>query len=85
MYLVASVGPSVCHCCHGCVGALIGAGQIYRERHYCSFWCAVVDIRGSALPSAAKSKEESLSVKVFVCVLSNREDAVDRLLIFMGF
>ncbi len=38
---------------------------------------------GLALPSAAKSIEESLSVQVFVCVSNNRADAVDRLLIFI--
>ncbi len=33
------------------------------------FWCAAVNIRGSALPSATKSKEESLSVQgVCLCV-----------------
>ena len=32
----------------------------------------------SALPSAAKSKEESLSVQDFVCMLTNCMDAVDR-------
>ncbi len=34
-----------------------------------TFWHAAVDIRGSALPSAIKSKEESLSVEgVCLCV-----------------
>ncbi len=48
-----------------------------------NFWRAAVDIRGSALPSAAKSKGESLSVQdVYVCVSNNRADAVDRVLIF---
>ncbi len=48
----------------------------------------MVDIRGSALPSAAKSEEESLPVQsVCLCVYNqwacagNRADAVDRLLI----
>ncbi len=44
-----------------------GRGQGHGSRS--NFWCAAVDIRGSALPSAAKSKEESLSVQgVCLCV-----------------
>ena len=49
-------------------------GQGQRSRS--NFWCAVVNIRGSALPSAAKSKEESLLIQG-VCL------CVDRLLIYM--
>ncbi len=33
------------------------------QRSSTNFWRAAVDIRGSALPSAEKSKEESLSVQ----------------------
>ncbi len=40
-----------------------------HSRSKSTFWRAAVDIRGSALPSAAKSKEESLSVQgVCLCV-----------------
>ncbi len=53
-----------------------------------NFWRAAVDIRGSALPSAAMSKEEPLPVQgVCLCACNqwayadNRADAVDRLLI----
>ncbi len=42
---------------------------------------ACSDIRGLALPSATKSKEEYYQSKVFVCVSNNRTDAVDRPLI----
>ncbi len=53
MYLVASV-------------RLSALSQLNRLTY---FWCVAVDIRGSALQSAAKSKEESLSVRgVCLCV-----------------
>ncbi len=59
------------------------------QRSTSNFWRAAVDIRGSALPSAAKREGESLPVKsVCLCVCNpwayagNRADAVDRLLIF---
>ncbi len=55
-----------------------GQGQVQRSRS--NFWHATVDIRGSALPSAARSKGESFSVQD-VCVSTNCADAVDRLLI----
>ncbi len=61
------------------------------QRSRSNFWRAVVDIRGSALPSAAKSKEEPLPVqKVCLCACNqwvyadNCADAVDRLLILYG-
>ena len=42
-----------------------GQGQRLRS----NFWRVAVDIRGSALQSAVKSKEESLSVQgVYLCV-----------------
>ncbi len=63
-----------------------GRAQGHDSRSH--FWRAAVDIRGSALPSAAKSEEESLPVQsVCLCVCNewacadNRADAVDRLLI----
>ncbi len=62
----------------------MGQGRMSRS----SFPRAAVDIRNSALPSAAKSKEGLYTVfhhyqsRVFVCVSNNRADAVDRLLIF---
>ncbi len=44
-----------------------GRGQGHGSRS--NFWSVVVDIRGSALQSAAKSKKESLSVQdVCLCV-----------------
>ncbi len=59
-------------------------GQGQRSRS--NFWRAAVDIRGSALPSAAKSKEELLPVQsVCLCACNRwayadyRADAVDRL------
>ncbi len=33
-----------------------------------NFWRAVADIRGSALPSAAKSNKSHYQSKVFVCL-----------------
>ncbi len=59
------------------------------QRSSSNFWCAAVDIRGSALPSAAKSndpksmaKESHYQSKVFVCVsVISSADAVDRPLI----
>ncbi len=41
-------------------------GQGQRSRS--NFWRAAVDIRGSALPSAAKSNKGHYQCKVFVCV-----------------
>ncbi len=55
-----------------------GRGQGQRSNP--NFWRAAVENRGSALPSAAKSKSHYQS-KVFVCVSSYRTDAVDLLLI----
>ncbi len=61
---------------HGCylalgsrskVGVKVkGRGQRLGSRS--NFWCAAVDNRGSALPSAAKSNKSHYQVKVFVCV-----------------
>ena len=58
--------------CFKVVVKVKGQGQGHGSRS--TFWCAVVDIRGSALPSATKSKEESLSVEgVCLCVELSRE------------
>ncbi len=43
---------------------IMGQGQRSRS----NFWCAAVDIRGSALPSAAKSIRIDYQSEVFVCV-----------------
>ena len=43
-----------------------GRGQGYKSRS--DFGRAAVDIRGSALPSAAKSNKSHYQSKVFVCV-----------------
>ncbi len=43
-----------------------GQGQDHRSKS--NFWRAAVDIRGSALPSAAKSNKSHYQSKVFVCV-----------------
>ncbi len=43
---------------------VMGQGQMSRS----SFWRAAVDIRGSALPSAAKSIRSHYQFYVFVCV-----------------
>ncbi len=46
-----------------------GRGQGHGSRSKSNFWREAVDIRGSALPSAAKSKGESSSVKgICLCV-----------------
>ena len=42
----------------------MGRGQRPRS----NFWLAAVDIRGSALPSAAKSTRSHYQSEVFVCV-----------------
>ncbi len=39
-----------------------------RSKVEVKFWRAAVDIRGSALPSAAKSNKSHYQSKVFVCV-----------------
>ncbi len=39
-------------------------GQGQGQRSMSNFWHAAVDIRGSALPSAEKSRKESLLVSV---------------------
>ena len=38
------------------------------QRSRSNFWCAAVDIRGSALSSAAKSNNDHYQSKVIVCV-----------------
>ncbi len=56
------------------------------QRSRSNFWHAAVDIRGSALLSAAKSIKSHYQSKVFVCVyvirgrirIIARADAVDR-------
>ncbi len=51
------------------VTLLLGQGQRSGSRSRSNSWRTAVDIRGSALPSAAKDKEESLSVRgVCLCV-----------------
>ena len=63
------------------------SGQSHRSRS--SFWSAAVDIRGSALPSAAKSNNTKFAsekshyqYKMFVSVsVISSADAVDRLLL----
>ncbi len=55
MYLVASVRLSV-------------RPSVCAQRSRSTFWRAAVDIRGSALPSATKSKEESSVEGVCLCV-----------------
>ncbi len=47
----------------------MGQGQSSRS----NFWHAAVDIRDSALPSAAKSNKSHYRSKVFVCVYVIRE------------
>ena len=62
--------------------------QGHGSRSRSNFWRAAVDIRGSALPSAAKSNNHHYQSKVIVCVsvisgvfADNCVDGVDRLLI----
>ncbi len=78
--VIGSVRPSVCpSACPSVRPSVSTQGQRSRS----NFWRVAVDIRGLALPCAAKGKEESLSVQgVNVCVSNSRADAVDRLLIF---
>ena len=45
-----------------------GQGQDPRSRSRSNFWHAAVDIRGSALPSVAKSNKSHYLSKVFVSV-----------------
>ncbi len=42
--------------------------MVQGQRSRSTFWRAAVDIRGSALPSAAKSKRSHYQFEVFVCV-----------------
>ena len=51
--------------------------SVRPQRSRSNFWRVAVDLRGSALPSAAKRSH--YQSKVFVCVSNNRADAVDRL------
>ncbi len=65
MYLVASVCPSVCP------SVRLSVCPSVRPTSHGSrsiFWRAAVDIRGSALPSAAKGNKSHYQSKVFVCV-----------------
>ena len=54
-------------------------GQAQRSRS--NFWCAAVDSRGAALPSAAKSNNPHYQSKVLVCVseISRREWIIARM------
>ncbi len=85
MHLVTSVRLCVCQ-----------RSPVNVKGHGQMFWRVAVDIRGSALPSAAKannyrqvsSKKDYYQSKMFVCVCNlgasdNRADAADWLLIFM--
>ncbi len=47
------------------------------QRSKSNFWRAAVDIRGSALPSAAMSIRSHYQSKVFVCVSVIREAYTD--------
>ncbi len=67
---LGSIRPSVCPC----------VSLFVRALWHAALWHAAADIRGLALQSAAKNKEESLTVQG-VCVSNNRMDAVDRFLI----
>ena len=58
-----------------------GQGQRSCQGQRSIFWHKVVDIRGSALPSATKSNESHYQSKVFVCVSDNSTDALNRLLL----
>ena len=57
---------------------VMGQGQRSRS----NFCLLAVDIRGSALPSAARANKSHYQSGVFVCVSNCHADAVDRLLIF---
>ena len=45
-----------------------GLGQGHGQRSRSNFFCVAVNIRGSALPSAAKSNRSHYKCTVFVCV-----------------
>ncbi len=54
---------------HHCYIALRSTSKVgSRPGSRSNFWGAAVDIRGSALPSAAKSKDHHYQSKVIVCV-----------------
>ena len=65
-------------------------GQCQRSRS--NFWRAAIDIKGSALPSAAKNNRSHYQSTVFVCVsvisgrmrIIARMQTVGRLLILYG-
>ena len=76
--MVASVCLSVCLSVRLSVNALPPKPFLSTA----NFGRTAAVIRGSALPSAAKGKEESLSVRG-VCVWNSRADAVDWLLIIV--
>ena len=65
---------SLCHCF---MVKVKGRGQ--DQRSMSNFWHAAVNIRGSAVPSAARKNH--FQSEVFVCVSNNGTDAVDRLLV----
>ena len=46
----------------------LGQGQGHESRSRSIFWCAAVDIRVSALPSAVKRNKNHYQSKMFVCV-----------------
>ena len=52
------------HCYLAIRSKVRGQGQMSRS----TFQCTVVDIRGSTLPSAAKSNRRHYQSKVIVCV-----------------
>ena len=73
---------------HHCYIAFGSRSKVIGHGSRSSFWHTVVDIRGSALPSAAMNNNQQYQSKVdclFVCYqwafADNRVDAVDRLLI----
>ncbi len=43
--------------------------KVMGQRSKSNFWCAAVNIRGSAWPSGVKSNKSHYQYKVFVCVL----------------
>ena len=63
--------PKIVFCLHWYLaltsGSKVGV-KVTGQRSRSNFWCAAVDTRGSALPSAAKSITSHYQYKVFVCV-----------------
>ena len=60
------------HHCYIALGSRTGSRSKVRVKvigHRSNFWCAMVDIRGSTLPDAAKSNNHHYQSKVITCAM----------------